>query len=291
MGVEAKRDQVAIARSAARHGLSAPALQRSHGQIRLTVKSENGVSRLGRLSQSGSARLLFPRSLSAAVEAVIVNTSGGLAGGDRFDVAADIADDARLVLTTQAAEKVYRSLDAAAETATRLTLGARSRLHWLPQEAILFDAARLNRRLDVAMAADAELLVAESVVFGRLARGEAMQSGHFADRWRVRRDGRLVFAEQALFGGDVAQHLTRAAVAGGGTAMCCALLVAPDAEARLERAREVMQAVAGREGGVSAWNGMLALRLVAAAGQILRERLRALLAAIRGLDVPAVWQF
>lgn len=291
MGVEAKRDQVAIARSAARQGLSAPALQRSHGQVGLSVKSENGVSRLDRLSQSGSARLLFPRSASAAIEAVIVNTSGGLAGGDRFDVAAEAGDGARLVLTTQAAEKVYRSLDTAAETTTRLALGARSQLHWLPQEAILFNAARLDRRLEVEMAMDAELLVAESVVFGRQARGEVMQAGRFADRWRVRRGGRLIFAEQALFDGDIAQSLTHAAVACGGTAMCCTLLVTPDAEARLEKARAVMQAVAGREGGVSAWNGMLALRLVAATGQLLRERLRALLRAIRGIDVPAVWQF
>ncbi len=291
MRVEAKRDQVAIAESAARRDMSAPALQRSRGQIGLVVKSETGISRLDRLSQSGSARLLFPRPLGGALEAVIVNTSGGLAGGDRFDVAAEAGDGARLVLTTQAAEKVYRSRDVAAETATRLTLGARSQLHWLPQEAILFDAARLDRRLDVEMAADAELLAVESVIFGRLARGEAMRAGRFADRWRVRRGGRLVFAEQSLFEGDIAQLLTRAAIAGGGTAVCCALLAAPDAEARLEPLRATMRETVGEEGGVSAWNGMLALRLVAASGQVLRDRLRVLLAGLRRAALPAVWQF
>lgn len=267
-------------------------LQRSHGRIGLSIKrNDAGGSSLERLAQSGSARLLFPRPVGDAVEAVIVNTSGGLAGGDRFVVAAEAGADTRLMLTTQAAEKVYRSTDAAAETETRLTLGHGAQLHWLPQEAILFDAARLTRRLDVEMAADAELLVVESVVFGRAARGEAMRAGRFADRWRVRRDGRLIFAEQALFAGDVAAHLAAPAIAAGGTAICCALLVAPNAEARLDPMRETMRAVAGPEGGISAWNGMLALRLVAASGQELRERLRALLAKLRGTGLPSVWQF
>lgn len=279
-----------------RHGMSVARdvsrLQRSHGRLGLRIKpGDAGASRLDRLAQSGSARLLFPRPTGNAFEAVIVNTSGGLAGGDRFEVAAETGEDSRLVLTTQAAEKVYRSADAAAETSSRLVLGRRSRLHWLPQEAILFDAARLSRRLDVEMAADAELLVVESVVFGRAARGEAMRSGRFADRWRVRRGGRLIFAEQALFSGDVATQLAGSAIAGGGAAICCALHVAPDSETRLEDMREAMRQVAGAEGGVSVWNGMLALRLVAADGHALRRRLRILLTRLRGIDIPAVWQF
>lgn len=265
-------------------------LQRSHGCAALSVTRQSGATRLDRLAQSGSARLLFPRASGATLEAVAINTSGGLAGGDSFTIEARAESDADLVMTTQAAEKVYRSTGDAATTHTALSVAPGARLHWLPQEAILFEGARLSRDLDVEMAGEAELLIAESVVFGRAARDEKMRSGRFTDRWRVRRDGRLVFAERALFDGDISAQLASPAVTAGAAALATGLLVAPDAEARVDAARAAMQETAGAEGGVSAWNGMLAFRLVAASGQILRDRLRAVLAALRGTPLPRVWQ-
>ncbi len=272
--------------------IPAAALQRSAGRIHIRVDSTtDGEIVLRRLAQSGSGRLLFPRVAGGLRDAVVVNTSGGLAGGDSFEVTAAAGPGAHLTLTTQAAEKIYRSTDLPARMETRLDLAHGAALHWIPQEAILFDQARLTRRLEVEMPADASLLVAESVVFGRTERGEAMRDGHFDDRWRIRRDGRLIFAEQSLFSGDIAAQLARPSVAQGGVAICAALYVAPDAEARADDMRAAMQEVAGAQGGISAWNGMLALRCVAEDGFMLRQRLAVLLRRLRGLDNPSVWQF
>lgn len=246
---------------------------------------------LHRLAQSGSGRLLFPRVAGGMREAVVVNTSGGLAGGDNFNVTAEAGPGAHLTLTTQAAEKIYRSPDLPARMETRLTLAPGASLHWIPQEAILFQGARLTRRLEVDMHVDASLLVAESVVFGRTERGEAVRDGHFADCWRIRRNGKLIFAEQGLFSGDIAAQLAKPCVAHGGVAVGAALYVAPDAEARVEEMRGAMRDVAGAEGGISAWNGMLALRCMAADGFVLRQRLAVLLRRLRGMDNPSVWQF
>ncbi|HWA50510.1 MAG TPA: urease accessory protein UreD [Dongiaceae bacterium] len=272
------------------------ALQRSTGHLHISVdRGPDGHTLLRRLGQSGSARLLFPRAAGGLREAVVVNTSGGLAGGDRFDVEAEVGAGARLTLTSQAAEKIYRALDIPARMETRLRLDRGASLDWIPQEAILFHQARLTRRLEVEMQADASLLVAESVVFGRTERGETVRDGHFADLWRVRRGGKLIFAEQSLFSGDIAAQLAKPGVAQGAAAICAVLYVAPEAEARADEMRAAMQEAAGAQsvaqGGISAWNGMLALRFVAEDGFMLKRRLAALLRRLRGADNPSVWQF
>ena len=112
-------------------------------------------------------------------------------------------------MATPAAEKIYRSDGALAEFAVNLTLGAKARLDWLPQETILFNEARLSRTLHVELAPDAELLAVEAVLFGRAAMGDHFTHGNFHDRWRIRRDGRLLFADDLRFHGDIAARMAR----------------------------------------------------------------------------------
>ena len=171
---------------------AALAPQRVDAEGRLAVASRGGQTRLLRLGQEGAAKIRLPRVPEGApLEAVLINTAGGLTGGDRLAWAVDLAADARAVVTTQACEKIYRSAGGLAEVSSRLRLGPAARLAWLPQEAIVFDGARLARRLDVELAEGAEVLVLEAVVFGRAAMGEQVVTAEISDRWEVRRDGRL----------------------------------------------------------------------------------------------------
>ena len=172
----------------------------------------------------------------------------------------------------------------AAEIAVKLAVGAGARLSWLPQETILFDRARLKRRIEVELAADATLVMAEAVVFGRSAMGEAVEQGAFTDRWRVRRDGRLVFAETVRLDGAIARMLAEPAVAGGGVAIATVLAV-PGDQAMVERARA--QTFCG-EVGISAWNGLAVARLCAKDGASLRRDLAAVIAALGG-TLPRLW--
>ena len=142
--------------------------------------------------------------MRGALEAMIVNTAGGIAGGDRHDLDIRVEGGRGASVTTAAAEKVYRALGPDAEIAVKLSVGADGRLNWLPQETILFDRARLKRRIEVELARGASLVMAEAVVFGRAAMGEAVEQGTFTDRWRVRRDGRLLFAETMRLDGAIA---------------------------------------------------------------------------------------
>jgi len=259
------------------------AANRARGAIVLAVAATDGVTRRTRVHESGSLRVRFPNTHDG-LEAVIVNTGGGMTGGDDFAVEIDVAAEARLVAGTAAAEKIYRSTGPDTAMNVRLSVGANARLAWLPQETILFDRARLKRRIDVDLAEGASLIMAEAVLFGRAAMGEAMREGSWADTWRLRRGGRLVFAENVRLDGDMTARLARPASANGGIALAT-VLIAPADEARLDAVHALDFA---GEAGISAWNGIAVARLVARDGAALRRDLVAVLAGL-GQSVPRLW--
>jgi urease accessory protein len=262
------------------------AANRATGHIALSVAAQDGITRRARVHEDGSLRVRFPNATPAALEAVLVNTGGGMTGGDRFSIEMTVGEGASLIAGTAAAEKIYRSSGADAEMDVRLTLQANARLAWLPQETILFDRARLSRRIDIDLAPGASLIMAEAVVFGRAAMDEFMTEGHFTDRWRIRRDGKLIYADTARLDGAIADTLAARAVTNGGIAIAT-VLVAPGGDAELERVRALDETFSG-EVGISAWNGLAVARLCAKDGAALRHDLIAVLAAL-GTPVPRLW--
>ena len=263
------------------------AANRARGAVCLEVKVEDGVSRRGSVHESGSLRVRFPSPESEGLSAVFVNTAGGVAGGDRFDIEIAARAGARLTLTTAAAEKIYRAAVRPAELNIALKAAAGAHLAWLPQETILFDRARVERRIDIDLADGASLLLCEIVVFGRAAMGETMQHGEFVDRWRLRRGGRLVFAENVRLEGAIGHKLARPAVARGGAAIGTALIV-PGDEALVERIRAVQDSFGG-EVGVSAWNGFAMARFCAQDAARLRADMIAVLGHASGRALPRLW--
>ena len=262
------------------------AANRATGHIALGVAASGGRTRRKRVHEDGSLRVRFPNAASEALEAVIVNTGGGMTGGDRFAVEIALGEGANLVAGTAAAEKIYRSTGPDAEMDVKLSVGEGAQLTWLPQETILFDRARLSRRIDVDLAESASLLMAEAVVFGRAAMGEAMHEGFFADRWRVRRAGKLIFADSARLDGDMAARLAAPASAAAGIAIAT-VLAGPGDDGKLAAVRALAEQFTG-EVGISAWNGIAVARLCAKDGAALRHDLIAVLAAL-GAQVPRLW--
>jgi urease accessory protein len=262
------------------------AANRAVGRVALAAEFDRGITRRARLHEAGSLRVRFPGARARELQAVLINTAGGIAGGDRFDLDIAAGAQARLSVTSAAAEKVYRSLGPDAQIRIRLAAGAAASLAWLPQETILFDGARLDRAIDIDLAADARLLFAEALVLGRTGMGEAVERGALADRWRVRRGGALVYAETVRLDGAIAAKLGEAAVANGGAALATVLIVPGDGEV-LGRLR-ALEDLRG-EVGSSAWNGLAVARLCAADGAALRHDLVAVLAALRGPSLPRLW--
>ena len=260
---------------------------RAQGAVKFDVKLQDGVTRRGVLHESGSLRVRFPSPEDDGLSGVFVNTAGGIAGGDRFDIDISAGEGARLTLTTAAAEKVYRAAGPAAQLNIALRAEAGAHLAWLPQETILFDRARISRRIDIDLAADASFLLCEIVVFGRAAMGEKMLNGEFIDRWRLRRGGRLVFAETVRLDGDIGAKLSQPAVAKGGVAIGTALIV-PGDEAVVERIREASETLSG-EVGISTWNGFAMARFCAQDAARLRADMMTVLGRASGVPLPRLW--
>ena len=207
-----------------------------------------------RVAESGSMRIRLPRGSGEGLDAVIVNTAGGIACGDRFEVEIEAAEGASITVATPAAEKVYRSDGPVSHVLTRLTVGPQARIEWLPQETILFDHARLSRRLDACMAENGSLSIFEAVVFGRATRSEIMSDGLFSDHWRIRRGGRLIYADTFRLAGPISHLLKKPTIANDARAVATFLYVGPDAEARLEAVRASLTNEGGGEAAASAWN-------------------------------------
>jgi urease accessory protein len=263
------------------------AANRARGAVAFDVRSVEGVTRRGVLHESGSLRVRFPSPEGEGLSAVFVNTAGGVAGGDRFDIEISAGKGTRLTLTTAAAEKVYRATDHAAELNIALKVADGAHLSWLPQETILFDRARMSRRIDIDLAVGASLLLCEIAVFGRAAMGERMEQGAFVDRWRVRRGGRLVLAETVRLDGDVGKKLEQRAIANGGIAIGTALIV-PGDEALVERVREIAPSFGG-EAAISAWNGFAMARFCAQDAARLRADMMAVLGRASPAPLPRLW--
>ena len=263
------------------------AANRAQGSVAFDVHRIEGVTRRRGLHESGSLRVRFPSPEADGLSAMFVNTAGGIAGGDRFDIEIAAGEGSSVAVTTAAAEKVYRAQGPAAEVNISLTAADGAHLSWLPQETILFDRARIARRIDIDLAEGASLLLCEIVVFGRTAMGERMLSGEFTDRWRMRRGGRLVFAETVRLDGDIGEKLARPAVANGGVAIGTALIV-PGDEALVERIREASETFGG-EVGISAWNGFAMARFCAQDAARLRADMMAVLCRASGAALPRLW--
>ncbi len=264
-----------------------PDYVRASGGVRVRFAANAGWTEAVERAESGGYRVRFPRN-AGACEAVLINTGGGMAGGDRMR--ADISLDAAAagVVTTQAAEKIYRSQGALTEIDIDLKLATGSQLDWLAQETILFRESRWRRDLNADIAADARLTIAESIVFGRIAMDEIVDRGFCHDRWRIRRGGKLIFAEDMRLDGNPARQLAAKASGNGARALATILYVAPGAGQRLEEARDLLGA-ASSECGASAWNGMFVVRLLSRDPQGLRADLVRFLENFRRAPMPRSW--
>ena len=281
---------------------TATRLQRSSGNVRLSFRRRGPKTVLDQLHQQGCYKARFPtRTEQRTSEAILINTSGGLTDGDELSCRAAWHSDSAALITTQAAERIYRSRQESAVVRSNLTIGERATACWLPQETILFDGGRLDRVTTIAMTRSSRLFAAESIVFGRVAMGEATTSGRVFDRWRVRIDGRLAFADSLLFDGDgdstLAERLARATVAGSAVAMATLIYAGPDCGSFMSGLRRVLKE-SDLAAGATDLGPLIIARVLAGNGRSLRHAVAQVFAitqngrrdpADRGFELPRVW--
>ncbi len=250
--------------------------QRSVGEVKLCVE-RHGVTHI---RESGASKVRLPRGSN---EAILINTGGGIAGGDSFSIDIGVGQDARLTVTSQAAERVYQTLGPFAATVAKLKAGGGAALHWLPQETIIYEGAALRRDYLVELAAGSKFLAVEPLVFGRSQMGETVTNIRLKDSWHIHRCGELAHADVLSFGPGLPG--SKATLAGA-AALATIVYVAEDAELRLPAVLDEMHSGSG----ASAWNGKLIARLLAEDGYLLRKQIISVLRALVGPEaLPKIW--
>jgi urease accessory protein len=269
-------------------------LQRAVGELRVSVKRFGSKTVLDELRQVGCLKARFPRRVvSDWMDVVTLNTGGGVAGGDRLDLAIRVGIGCQATVAAQAAERFYRTLagDVPSRVRTQLVVEAEGAMEWLPQDTILFDRCALDRRLEVDLAADARFIGVETLVFGRTAMGERVQNGLLRDLIQVRRGGELLLHDSIRLDGEIDAVMQRTAVANGARVLATVVYVAPDAAEKLAAVRSSWQPPPEpAEAAASAWSGMMVARILGADSASVRTMVTAALSVLRDArPLPRVW--
>lgn len=266
-------------------------MQRSRGEASVALACGPAGMRITGLRQQGSAKCILPHGASGrghVPEVVFLNTSGGLTGGDTLSYSVQLGPQARAVATTQTAERAYRSSGGAARVRVTMEVGVGGWLEWLPQETILFDDSRLDRRTIIDLAPDAGCLLLESVVLGRAAMGETVAKVALRDWREIRQSGRPVMVEPLTLSDRALQ--TGAAGMAGARAFASLAMLGRGVADLLDPVRTVLDEP-GVTAAASAPDGRLMLRMMAGDGWPLRRQIARCLAVLRrGQALPRVWQ-
>jgi urease accessory protein len=270
-------------------------LQRAQGAGRIVLSGSATGTRVMDVFQRAPIRIMFPRTTGAAVEeAVLINTAGGIAGGDRLQFDVTALSNSSIAVTSQAAEKIYRALDEPARIATRLNARAAAKLAWLPQETIVFNRGRFCRETEVDISSGAELLVLEWLVLGRAALGEEVVGGHISDSWRVKKDDQLIWADSFRATDETFPHLHRKALLANSKAVATLIYFGPHLGARLDSLRNIVASLECHCAATSV-GGLLIARFAAKVSSDLRRALQSMLQQFSGelgygpFRVPKMW--
>lgn len=269
-------------------------MQRARGHGEIIVKRSGEQNRLERLYQEGCARLRMPNhNKQDPIEAVMINTSGGLTDNDHLSWKFGVEDGAELTITSQACERIYKaSRPLPAKIDVDIKVGKGGAFAWLPQETILFDQARLKRSIHVELAQDSEFLMVEPLMFGRPAMDEIVTSASLNDTWRIYHDDQLIHAENQKIDGNIDQILKRNTVTSGDLATAFILYIGPKAEAKFEQIKQPDNANIG----TSIWHlhdqktQKLVVRMSAATSYELRKLLIPTINILNDKNtLPKVW--
>jgi urease accessory protein len=270
-------------------------LERANGAGRIVLTGSASGTRISEVYQKFPIGLMFPKIGDDLVkEVVIINSSGGIAGGDRLEVEVVALDNASVVVTTQAAEKVYRALDRPARVGTKLKACGRAKLAWLPQETIVFNQARIRRQTEIDLCSGAELIALEWLVLGRAAHGEEVVSGHISDSWRIKRDGHLIWADGFRISDGVFAQLHRKALLSNWKAVATLIYFGPGLDTRLRILREIAASI-DCSCAATIVGAIIIVRVAAVASSDLRRGLRSLIEQFSGelgpgpFGVPKMW--
>ncbi|MGA9521921.1 MAG: urease accessory protein UreD [Myxococcaceae bacterium] len=237
-------------------------------------------------------RALYPEGPDPC-HAVVLHPPGGIAGGDELHLRLELGPGSHALVTTPGAGRWYRTsgLEASHRVSIRVD---KARLEWLPQETIVYDAARARMVTEVDLRDGGRFLGWEILCLGRSASGERFERGAIQQRTTIRRDGKLVWSERGLLAG--ADPLLASPLGMRNRTVLATLLLAGDtATETLAACRAVAPEEDGAEAGLSCFEGLVLARYLGRSSERAKRWLQALWRILRpaGLgreaEIPRIW--
>ena len=187
-------------------------------QARLALEYTRQGERTALSGREHSGPLLVQKALypegDTVCHSIIVHPPGGIAAGDALKLEVRLREDTAALLTTPGAGKWYKSMGPKASLAQQFDIGRGAVLEWLPQPAIVFDAARAETRTEVRLQQAALYIGWDMTCIGRSASGERFNSGELRQRTEVWQQGRRLWSEYARLAGDDPMLASKAGLAG-----------------------------------------------------------------------------
>lgn len=277
--------------------LAEPLSSTWHAQLSLGFQRREAATILARRAHVGPLRIqkaLYPEG-EAVCHAIVLHPPSGIVGGDELEIDVTVGAGAHALLTTPGAGKWYRSAGAWASQRLGFEVEAQGVLEWLPQETIVFDAARATMRSSIELADDARFIGMEVLCLGRRASGEKFTEGAVRLETRVRRGGRPVWLERGLLEGGSGLLDASAGLAGFSVSGTL-LAVAPGIEpGLLATCRDFPVHEAGARHGITALPDMLAARFLGHSSEAARQWFVALWQTLRPAligreaQLPRIW--
>ena len=171
--------------------------------LELAFEARDGVTRMVRARHQGPLRVqrpFYPEGRSGTCHVYLLHPPGGLVSGDRLSISARVGADAHALLTTPAANKLYKadSHGVAWSQQTHLEVTDGGVLEWLPQETIAFDGSMGEQSTHIDLAGSARCLGWEVLALGRPASELPYVSGRIDQRFRLLRDGKPLWLERQI---------------------------------------------------------------------------------------------
>lgn len=261
-----------------------------HAQLGLIFARQGARTVLARRAHSGPLtvqRPFYPEGPAGACHVYLLHPPGGVVGGDVLDVAVHAGRDSHALITTPAANKLYRSAGPRAQLTQTLRVDADAQLEWLPQPTIAFAGVNARVATRVELASGSSFIGWEILCLGRPDSGEryAGTLGMDLELWQ---NGTPLWLERAHYDGPV---LLDAPFGLRGYCVSGTLLATPVATPdTLDTVRAAVEPHTAVLAGASTVDGVLALRVLGLQTETVLRALAYAWAALRPvlMDRPAL---
>lgn len=184
--------------------LTSESSQSWHGKLDLIYSDRQNKTKLIQSRNQAPLKIqrpFYPEGESIC-HSVILHTAGGIVGGDRLSCNFHLQPDAKALITTAAANKIYRSNGLQARQNIDIKIDNRACLEWLPQETIVFNGANFRQEIRIELADEANFIGWEITRFGRTARKEKFVRGEWRSHFEIWRNNKPLWIDRQYLPGS-----------------------------------------------------------------------------------------